>query len=72
MSKQVEQPAFPLFSCSSEYDDMRTGMSLRDYFAAKAMQGIIMTENFTPTHKLAAKKAYEIADSMLAERSREK
>ncbi|HOW49901.1 MAG TPA: hypothetical protein PLB26_19845 [Rubrivivax sp.] len=46
------------------------GMSLRDYFAAKALAGIASTyhENWTP--ESAAKNAYELADAMLAERSR--
>ena len=45
------------------------GMTLRDYFAAKALAGIASTyhENWTP--ESAAKNAYELADAMLAERS---
>jgi len=36
--------AFPTFA-NDEWGDMRPirGMSLRDYFAAKAMQGVLMT-----------------------------
>ena len=34
-------PAFP-FVCDADFD-YGTGMTLRDYFAAKAMQGIICT-----------------------------
>ncbi|MEG7517168.1 hypothetical protein JW294_15695 [Morganella morganii] len=50
------------------------GMSLRDYFAAKAMQGILVnTErnefSFGKVNEIAS-KAYELADAML--RAREK
>ena len=45
------------------------GMTLRDYFAAKAMQAIISSGTF-PTGIMfdTAKEAYEIADSMLKAR----
>lgn len=43
------------------------GMTLRDYFAAKAMAGMLSCEQpqNTPT---VARVAYELADAMLAER----
>jgi hypothetical protein len=46
--------------------NMNTGMTLRDYFAAKAMQALIDNDNLffeIPT------RAYEIADAMMAARS---
>jgi len=46
--------------------NMNTGMTLRDYFAAKAMQALIDNDNLffeIPT------RAYEIADAMMADRS---
>ncbi len=45
------------------------GMSLRDYFAAKAMQGMSESAGFqgAPWDKLA-KDAYEAADAMLKAR----
>ncbi|MGX9740460.1 hypothetical protein [Pseudocitrobacter corydidari] len=44
------------------------GMSLRDYFAAKAMQGIISSEcNYGAFSDLAS-DAYSIADAMLRAR----
>jgi hypothetical protein len=59
-------PAFPIGS-----GDMRdpTGMTLRDYFAAKAMQGMYASESF-PTGVMAdtAAEAYEMADAMLKAR----
>lgn len=48
-----------------------SGMTLRDYFAAAAMQGILMnytTEKFGATESEVAKYAYRYADAMLAAR----
>ena len=47
-------------------------MTLRDYFAAKAMQGLLMSHGvlFRP-HELS-KFSYEIADTMLSEREASK
>ena len=45
------------------------GMTLRDYFAAKAMQGILADPN-TPEIMDIAGAAYEVADAMLAEREK--
>ena len=53
-------PAFP-----SVFDHER-GMSLRDYFAAKAMQALVEKSYFDTTARLA----YEIADAMLAAREK--
>jgi hypothetical protein len=46
------------------------GMTLRDYFAAKAMQGMYASESF-PTGLMAdtATEAYEMADYMLKARA---
>ena len=43
------------------------GMSLRDYFAAKAMQAWLVGVD-SPKVEHCAKQAYEIADAMLAAR----
>ena len=57
-------PAFP--TPRYERGDMYSlGMTLRDYFAAKAMQG--HCPNIPPEH--AARRAYEYADAMLKARS---
>lgn len=50
------------------------GMQLRDYMAAKAMQGILanrgMIDNVTPdAAKWVAKEAYQVADAMIAARA---
>lgn len=49
------------------------GMTLRDYFAAKAMQGLIeySGQNLPPkTPDRLSAMAYEYADAMLAERAK--
>lgn len=45
------------------------GMDLRDYFAAKAMQGYVVNTN-VPVAENIARVAYEIADAMLAEKQK--
>lgn len=48
------------------------GMSLRDYFAGQALAGM-QTDGFTtPLMPSIAKRAYVIADAMLAERQKER
>jgi hypothetical protein len=45
------------------------GLSLRDYFAAAAMQGYCSNRDFgSMSDKTLAKRAYELADAMLAAR----
>jgi hypothetical protein len=61
-------PAFPIGS-----GDMRdpTGMTLRDYFAAKAMQAAITgcaTRGDVGVYSNWANLAYEVADAMLMAR----
>ena len=43
------------------------GMDLRDYFAAKAMQGLVTAQNQIHP-QIVAEDAYAIADAMLAAR----
>jgi hypothetical protein len=53
------------------HDNMTcTGMTLRDYFAAKAMQAIISREDnrFTTTLEFVGGKAYQFADAMMKAR----
>lgn len=47
------------------------GMTLRDYFAAKAMQGALANRDVKETAMSRAEWAYEIADAMLKERENE-
>ena len=70
MSKDNGGPAFP--TDGFKYDingDHATGMTLRDYFAAKAMQGLIPIWNEQRDFDLC-KYAYNTADAMLAERTK--
>jgi hypothetical protein len=65
------QPAFP---CQyEEHLPTWNGMTLRDYFATKAMQGLIASPRGTPdgsdaTDVYYAKCAYLMADAMLKAR----
>lgn len=47
------------------------GMSLRDYFAAKVLQGIYANPDRGGTCIDAAERAYEAADAMIRARSKE-
>jgi hypothetical protein len=44
------------------------GMDLRDYFAAKAMQGFILARDDSFTNKTVARWSYEMADAMMEAR----
>ena len=59
-------PAFP-FVCDADFD-YGTGMTLRDYFAAKAMQGFLATVKVGCPDDLIAVDAYNLADAMLKAR----
>ena len=66
-------PAFPL-STVDPYDRSVTtcdGMTLRDYFAAKAMQGMIAADyNLAPEYVPSiAASAYVLADALLKARN---
>jgi hypothetical protein len=53
------------------HDNMTcTGMTLRDYFAAKAMQGYCSNQQHTSncTVEITADGAYEVADAMMKAR----
>jgi len=61
-------PAFPIGSTPEEWGN---GMTLRDYFAAKAMQGMVSAE--FAGHVAAdywAEEAYKVADAMLKARDK--
>ena len=58
-------PAFPRTGWPNE-----TGMTLRDYFAAKAMQALIPSGQSIDTMKYA-ESAYALADAMLKARSKQ-
>ena len=64
MNKETGGPAFPLKGPSMQSD--ACGMTLRDYFAAKAMQALTHGNYFDAT----ARQAYMMADAMLREREK--
>ena len=67
-------PAFPGLHPSKECHYQDAGMTLRDYFAAKAMQGLIergFTE-FGNRESAYANLAYVYADAMLKARHADK
>lgn len=58
-------PAFPVQSIYVEDQDTNSpGMSLRDYFAAKAMQGLLAQGNRSWDD--IASRAYAVADAMIS------
>ena len=71
MSTDNGGPAFP-HSVADASGSIRThwyGMTLRDYFAAKAMQGMLAENGGGAAHNIdLAKFAYWIADAMLEAR----
>jgi hypothetical protein len=83
MSKtNTDQPAFPT-TVRDSYDPetgaqwsdhINPGMTLRDYFAAKAMQGnlasMVEGQEFNPS--MGAEWVYKVADAMLSARGTEK
>lgn len=77
MTKETGGHAFPYHDGFS--NRQTPGMSLRDYFAAQALQGLLADHVQRIVHcgelpidfKTAAKLAYEYADAMLAAREGE-
>ena len=79
MSKDNGGPAFPIrLNPGERYDShcITDGMTLRDYFAAKAMAALISTAGgpcvigLGGCEPATASAAYKIADAMLAEREK--
>ena len=64
MTDKTSEPAFPLQDASAFQFH---GISIRDYFAAKAMQGLT-TDPSLVTYEDLAKEAYKIADAMMEAR----
>lgn len=79
MNDQIKDggPAFPADELHDQTPPYRhllasQGMSLRDYFAAKAMQGFCANgpENFEDMEQVA-EQSYELADYMISQRERQ-
>lgn len=65
MERETGGPAFPFNDIGGDCD---SGMSLRDYFAAKAMQSVSLTLDKNE-QQLIANAAYAQADAMLSARA---
>ena len=64
--KYINLPAFPTGTGVTPYNP---GMTLRDYFAAKAIQAILTSPSWMENKpSTLAKMSYEIADAMLRAR----
>lgn len=70
-------PAFPVEMIYTQENEKFNGMTLRDYFAAKAMHGLISCPNWREEagedldmdiSKYTAISAYEMADAMMRAR----
>ena len=76
MSSMIDSggPAFPRTRYHSDEHPIgyETGMTLRDYFAAKALTGMLSNSNLSaiPNEEIAG-EAYAIADAMLEARENE-
>ncbi len=66
MSEHWSEPAFPVLADSSHY----YGITARDYFAAKALQGLLACPEHRGTWGDFAKDAYRFADAMLEQREK--
>ena len=78
MNRKDGGPAFPQHIFETRDGAMQAsydapdgaGMSLRDYFAGQALVGMVQFWGNSSSPELA-KRAYEVADAMLAEQERE-
>ncbi len=68
-------PDFPIYELDEEggvysitHDQQSLGMSLRDYFAAAALQGMLSEPSLRAKPEEFASKSYELADAMLKAR----
>lgn len=77
MSKDTGGPAFPNVPSDIQYETWDEGMTLRDYFAAKVLNGLVAAvasnggvgANYPAETVNLAKCAYVVADAMLKARS---
>jgi hypothetical protein len=60
--------AFPTTMDNEGFQIDHQGMDLRDYFAAKAMQSIIIYEEGEFNLELIAKESYRMAETMMEAR----
>lgn len=71
MSKDNGGPAFGEIQQVGDVAMRDGGLSIRDYFAAKAMQGMIASYGYLRSEvDVIAESAYDCADAMIARRSK--
>lgn len=70
MSEKDGGPAFPVEFAQLPDKELATGLSMRDYFAAAALQGLTACQHTSGTSNDFSEKAYEYADAMLKEREK--
>ena len=68
MAKNDGGPAFP--RSASDISDGSEGMSVRDYFAGKALAGMLADSTIDLAMSDIADRAFRYADAMLAEREK--
>lgn len=81
MSKEQGGPAFPWCGDLNDCPTINLGMTLRDYFAAKALQGMLAADgqpddeeeymrrnDYKKFCKVFAESSYDMADAMLEAR----
>lgn len=66
MSKEDGGPAFPVPTDDSQF----YGLSVRDFFAAAALTGMLSIPQNESTNETIVEASYEIADLMLQERAK--
>ena len=68
----MNEPAFPVPSelCQDLTIEQQRGMTLRDYFAAKTLQGLLSNRNAEAAIDEFAAKSYQMADAMLKARQK--
>ena len=60
-------PAFPTLFIEPDYGSGYAGMTIRDYFAAAALQGLLASCPWEQVDEVP-QKAYEISDAMIKAR----
>lgn len=71
--KQIYEPAFPALPISRDFNGellyQAKGLTIRDYFAAKVLQGVLASDNLKTVNFLKiASDSYAMADAMLKAR----
>lgn len=63
------EPAFPAPPLGSQLG-YGVGITIRDYFATRAMEGLLSYPGISTFPYKCAKRAYELADAMMKEREK--